>query len=67
MEVAMWTNEYLEISKVIKVIMTIRAEWEEASNGQPLDLVYGSVGLLLDDLMTGLGIQAEAIANLISE
>ena len=63
----MWTNEYLELSKVIKVIMTIRAEWEEAANGQSLDLVYGSVGLLLDDLMTGLGIQAEAIASLISE
>lgn len=63
----MWTNEYMELSKVIQVIMMIRAEWEEAANGQPLDLVYGSVGLLLDDLMTGLGIQAEAIANLLSE
>ena len=47
----------LERQQVIAALDTIRKEWEEAANGQPLDEVYGSVGLLLNDISTAIGIE----------
>jgi len=51
----MW-QPYIETQRVIDVLTTIRREWQEASNGEPLEAVYGSVGMLLDDVAQGLDI-----------
>jgi hypothetical protein len=41
---------------VIAALTTIRQEWEEAADGQPLEEVYGSVGLLLNDIAQSIGL-----------
>ena len=53
----MWQIEYLERQQVIAALNTIRQEWEEAADGQPLDEVYGSVGLLLNDIADAIGLE----------
>ena len=56
----MWQTEFLERQQVIAAIDTIRQEWEEAADRQPLKEVYGSVGLLLNDIAHAIGL-AEAL------
>jgi len=55
----MWQEEFIETQRVIDVLQTIRREWQEASNGEPLEAVYGSVGMLLDDVAQGLDINLD--------
>jgi hypothetical protein len=44
-------------------LVVIRREWEEAADGEALGQVYGSVGLLLDDVTLGIGIDLDEIAH----
>ena len=53
----MWQTELLERRQVIAALDTIRQEWKEAANGQPLEEVYGSVGLLLNDIEAAIGLE----------
>ena len=39
----------IDLDMVIERLGVLRAEWEEAAQGKPLEDVKGSVGLLLDD------------------
>jgi len=52
----MKNNGYIKRDRVIDVLKTIRQEWVEASDGESLEEIYGSVGLLLDDIAHGLDI-----------
>ena len=57
-------NGYIKQQDVIKALETIKLEWQEAvGNAMPLDQVQGSVGLLLDDVMRGIGLEQEAITT----
>ena len=49
-EATMLTSETIERSKAVEGLAAISREWEDAADGKPLELVYGSVGLLLDDV-----------------
>jgi hypothetical protein len=55
----------LERRKAVQALQQITEEWREAVNGASLVDVRGSVGLLLLDVATGLGLdnkeQAEAL------
>jgi hypothetical protein len=55
----MMQPEFIERDKVIDILQSIRREWLEAADGQPLETVYGSVGLLLDDVAHGLDINID--------
>ncbi len=57
----MWQTEFLERQQVIAALNTIRQEWEQAADGQPLEEMYGSVGLLLNDIAQAIGL-AEVLA-----
>ena len=55
----MWINEYLERHQVVQALAGIRSEWEEASDGVSLALVPGSVGMLLVDVATAIGLTSD--------
>ena len=48
-----------ENGKLVEALGRIRAEWEEAAEGEPLIAVEGSVGLILADLALGVGLNPE--------
>lgn len=52
----MWTKEYVDQQEIIQALATLRQEWEEAADGKPLELVEGSVGLILDDVAHAIGL-----------
>ena len=39
----------VDLDVIIQRLGILRAEWEEAAQGKPLEVVKGSVGLLLED------------------
>jgi hypothetical protein len=39
----------IDLDIILERLGVLRAEWEEAAQGKPLEDVKGSVGLLLDD------------------
>ena len=45
--------------KIVKALAQIRQEWEDATDGQPLDAIDGSVGLILADVAQGVGLNQE--------
>jgi hypothetical protein len=45
--------------KIIETLKAIRTEWEEAAAGEDLQVVQGSVGLLLLDIAEGLGLNVQ--------
>jgi len=53
----MLQTDNMERQQAIAALDTIRQEWEEAANGQPLEEVYGSVGLLLNDISAAIGLE----------
>jgi hypothetical protein len=57
----MFKNGQIDRKKVIDALTTLLLEWEEAADGEPLDQVYGSVGLLLDDIALSIGIELDEI------
>jgi len=57
----MWTREYVDQQEIIQALATLRQEWEEAADGKSLELVEGSVGLILDDVMHAIGLKQEDI------
>ena len=44
-------------------LAVILRDWEDAADGKPLDLVYGSVGLLFEDVCRALDIQVEELQS----
>ena len=59
----MWTSETIERSKAVEALTALRSEWEDAADGKPLELVYASVGLLLDDVCQAFSIDVEELQN----
>ena len=55
----MWDKEYINRQEIIQALANIRREWEEAADGEPLEFVEGSVGLLLDDVARAIGLDQE--------
>jgi hypothetical protein len=55
----MWINEYLDRNQVVQALSKIRAEWEEAADGVSLSQIPGSVGMLLADIATAIGLTSE--------
>lgn len=52
-------NGHIDPQEVIQALETIRLEWLEAADGQPLDQIEGNVALILDDVMHGIGLEIE--------
>ena len=50
-------NKYLGWKEAQAALDNIRQEWEEAAEGQPLEEIYGSVGLLLNDISVAIGLE----------
>ncbi len=50
------SSSTLERSTVIATLTHLREAWEEAADGQPINEVQGSVGLLLKDVLDALGL-----------
>lgn len=46
-------------SNIVKVLTTLRSEWENVANGQSLVTVNGSIGLILFDIVGRLGLSTE--------
>jgi hypothetical protein len=59
----MWINEYLDRHQVVQALAGIRCEWEEAADGVSLVEIPGSVGMLLIDVTTAIGLTGEEQAQ----
>jgi len=51
-------NGQIDRQQVIEALKTIRQEWEEAAD-EPLEVVEGSVGFILQDVVQGIGLSEE--------
>ena len=57
----MKSNDVIKRHTVVEALLIIRKEWEEAAQGERLDFVEGSVGLLLQDVVRGIGLTPQEI------
>lgn len=57
------TNGFLNRQDVINALETIKQEWIKAADGQPLDQIEGSIGLLLDDIVRMIDIHPEEMTT----
>jgi len=55
----MWINEYFDRPHIVQALCGIRSEWEEAADGASLARVDGSVGMLLADITSAIGLTSE--------
>lgn len=60
-KVEIWVLEFIERTRAISAIKTLRQEWQDAA-GDDLYQVEGNVGMLLDDVARLLGITPEELA-----
>ena len=47
---------FLDRAAVITTLSALYSEWTQAADGQPLQTVHGSVGLIFDDVLEALGL-----------
>lgn len=55
--------ECIDRATIVQSLAEILSEWEEAAEGKPLEFVYGSIGLLLDDICHALNIDVEELQS----
>lgn len=63
----MWINEYFERHQIVQALADIRSEWEYAADGASLAEVPGSVGMLLADVATAIGLTCEEQVQVLGE